>query len=153
VALGEVSDEMYELARETVGTEGSALDRVFRYLHVSRAGLKHSRMGTFATESSIAEASLRKLVERYFRELQELPAEALREAKAAVAKRLDAGELALMLITVVQGGFVVSRVYRDRNAIDRATETARSLLKSLPRHQAGRGGLRCMGPASEAVLR
>jgi hypothetical protein len=38
-----------------------------------------------------------------------------------------------MLITVVQGGFVVSRVYRDRNAINRATEMAKSLLKSLPR--------------------
>ena len=36
-----------------------------------------------------------------------------------------------MLITVVQGGFVVSRVYRDRNAINRATEMARILLKSL----------------------
>jgi TetR/AcrR family transcriptional repressor of nem operon len=50
-----------------------------------------------------------------------------------LAKRLDASELALMLIAVVQGGFVVSRVYRDRNAINRSTEMAKSLLKSLPR--------------------
>jgi len=92
-------------------------------------------MGRFAAESSIAELSLRKPVERYFRELQEILAGALRQAQAdgEIAKRLDPGELALMLITVVQGGFVVSRVYRDRNAINRATETAKSLLKSLPR--------------------
>src|SRR6476620_565888 len=32
VALGEVSDEMCALARETVGTDGSGLDRVIRYL-------------------------------------------------------------------------------------------------------------------------
>jgi AcrR family transcriptional regulator len=136
VALGEVSDEMCELARETVGADGSALDRVFRYLDVSRDGLKGCRMGRFAAESSIAEASLRKPVERYFRELQGLLAGALREAQAdgEIAKRLDANELALMLITVVQGGFAVSRVYRDRNAINRATETAKSLLKSL-RHR------------------
>jgi hypothetical protein len=38
-----------------------------------------------------------------------------------------------MFVTVVQGGFVVSRVYRDRNAINRATEMAKLLLKSLPR--------------------
>jgi AcrR family transcriptional regulator len=133
VALGEVSDEMCELARETVGTDGSALDRVFRYLDVARDGLKGCRMGRFAAESSIAEASLRKPVERYFRELQKILAEALREAEAdgEIPKRLDANELALMLITVVQGGFVVSRVYRDRNAINRATATARSLLKSF----------------------
>jgi AcrR family transcriptional regulator len=134
VALGEVSDEMRELAHETVGTDGPALDRVFRYLDVFRDGLKGCRMGRFAAESSIAEASLRKPVERYFRELQEILAEALREAQAdgEISKRLDANELALMLITVVQGGFVVSRVHRDRNAINRATEMAKSLLKSLP---------------------
>jgi len=105
VALGEVSDEMCELARETVGTDGSALDRVFRFLDVSRDGLKGCRMGRFAAESSIAEASLRKPIERYFHELQEILAGALREAQAdgELAKRLDARELALMLITVVQG--------------------------------------------------
>jgi len=132
--FGEVSDEMCEFARETVGMDGSALDRVFRYLDVSRDGLKGCRMGRFAAESSIAEASLRKPVERYFRELQRILAGVFREAQAdgEIAKRLDANELALMLITVVQGGFVVSRVYRDRNAINRATETAKSLLKSLP---------------------
>ena len=130
VALGEVSDEMCQLARETVGTDGSALDRVIRYLDVSRDGLKGCRMGRFACEQSIAEPSLRKPVERYFRELQKILAEALREAQAdgEIAKRLDADELALMLITVVQGGFVVSRVYRDGNAINRATETAKLLL-------------------------
>lgn len=133
VALSEVSDEMCELARATVGTDGSALDRVFRYLDMSRDGLKGCRMGRFAAEASIAEAALRKPVERYFRELQRLLADALRDAQAdgELAKRLDANELALMLITVVQGGFVVSRVYRDRNAINRATETAKSLLTSL----------------------
>jgi hypothetical protein len=66
---------------------------------------------------------------------QQILAGALREAQAdrEIAKRLDANELALMLVTVVQGGFVVSRVYRDRNAINRATEMAKLLLKSLPR--------------------
>jgi hypothetical protein len=63
-------------------------------------------MGRFAAESSIAEASLRKPIERYFHELQEILAGALREAQAdgEIAKRLDASELALMLITVVQRG-------------------------------------------------
>ena len=115
MALGEVSDEMCELARETVRTDGTALDRVFRYLDVSRDGLKGCRMGRFAAEMSIAEPALRKPIERYFRELQNILAGALREAQAdgAFAKCFDASELALMLITVVQGGFVVSRVYRD----------------------------------------
>src|SRR5258708_17121484 len=84
VALGEVSDEMRELARETVGTDGSALDRVFRYLDVARDGLKGCRMGRFAAESSIGEASVRKPVGGYFRELREFVPEALRVRQAAV---------------------------------------------------------------------
>ena len=135
VALGEVSDEMCELARETVGTDGYWLGSC---LPLSRrmpaTASKVAGWADLLPNLSIAEASLRKPVERYFRELQQLLAGALREAQAdgEIAKRVDASELALMLITVVQGGFVVSRVYRDRNAINRATETARSLLKSLP---------------------
>src|SRR5260370_12036643 len=113
---------MRGLARATVGTEGSALDRVIRYLDVARDGLKGCRMGRFACEASIAEASLRKPVERYFRELQQILAGALREAQADgdIAKRLDANELALMLIHVVQCPFLVSRLYRDHNAINLA---------------------------------
>jgi TetR/AcrR family transcriptional regulator, transcriptional repressor for nem operon len=135
VALNQVSDEMCELAHETVGTDGPALDRVSRCLGVARDGLKGCRMGRSAAEGSIAEPSLRKPVERHFRELQGILAGAVREAQAngKIAKRLDANELALTLIAVVQGGFVVLRVHRDRNAINRATAMAKSLLKSLPR--------------------
>src|SRR5258708_12736743 len=82
VALGEVSDEMRELARETVGTDGSGLDRVFRYLDVSRDGLKGCRMGRFACESSIAEASLRKPAQPYFPDPQSRLLRALAEPQS-----------------------------------------------------------------------
>jgi TetR/AcrR family transcriptional regulator, transcriptional repressor for nem operon len=92
-------------------------------------------MRRFAAESSIVEPSLRRPVERYFRKLQEILADGLREAQtnSELAKRLDASELAMTLIAVVRGGFVVSRVCRDRNAINRTTAMAKSLLRSLPR--------------------
>lgn len=56
----------------------------------------------------------------YFRKLQEILADSLREAQTngKFVKRLDASELAKALIAVVQGGFAVSRVYRDRIAIN-----------------------------------
>ena len=92
-------------------------------------------MRRFAGESSIVEPSLRRPVERYFRKLREILADGLREAQTngELAKRLDASELAMTLIAVVRGGFVVSRVCRDRNTINRATAMAKSLLRSLPR--------------------
>lgn len=61
----------------------------------------------------------------YFLKLQEILAHSLREAQTngELVKRLDASELAMTLIAVVQGGFVVSRVYRDGNAINRVRAT------------------------------
>ena len=35
------------------------------------------------------------------------------------------------LIAVIQGGFVLSRIYRDRNAVRRATDTAAKMLAML----------------------
>ncbi|WP_430648170.1 TetR family transcriptional regulator C-terminal domain-containing protein [Bradyrhizobium rifense] len=63
----------------------------------------------------------------YLRKLHEILAHSLREAQTngELVKRLDASELTMTLIATVQGGFVVSRVYRDRNAINRVRATAK----------------------------
>ena len=63
----------------------------------------------------------------YFRILQAILAGSLREVRTngELVKRLDVSELAMTLIAVVQSGFVVSRVYRDRNAINRVRATAK----------------------------
>jgi hypothetical protein len=60
-------------------------------------------------------------------------AKALRAEQAAgeLASHLDVEELALMLMAVIQGGFVLSRIYRDRNAVRRATDMAAKILGRL----------------------
>ena len=90
-------------------------------------------MGRFANEASIVDTSLRVPIENYFRDLQATLAKALRAAQAAgeLASHLDVDELALTLIAVIQGGFVLSRIYRDRNAVRRATDMAAKMLEML----------------------
>ena len=67
VALGEVSDEMCELARETVGTDGSGWIASFAISTLPATASRVAGWADLPAKSSIAEASLRKPVERYSR--------------------------------------------------------------------------------------
>ena len=132
-ALEEVSSEMQASAHKILGSGGSPLEGIQAYLAIPRDGLKGCRMGRFANEVSVVNTPLRAPIESYFRDLQATLAKALKAAQAAgeLASHLDAEELALTLIAVIQGGFVLSRIYRDRNAVRRATETAAKMLAML----------------------
>ncbi|MFY9953955.1 TetR/AcrR family transcriptional regulator [Bradyrhizobium sp.] len=133
-ALEEVSSEMQALAHKILDAGPSPLEGINTYLGLPRDGLKGCRMGRFANEASIVDTSLRAPIENYFRDLQATLAKALRAAQAAgeLASHLDVEELALMLMTVIQGGFVLSRIYRDRSAVRRATDMAAKILGMLP---------------------
>jgi AcrR family transcriptional regulator len=133
VALEEVSSEMQALAHEILDSDRSPLEGINAYLGLPRDGLKGCRMGRFANEASIVDTSLRAPIESYFRDLQATLAKALRAGQAAgeLAGHLDVEELALMLLAVIQGGFVLSRIYRDRNAVRRATDMAAKILRTL----------------------
>jgi TetR/AcrR family transcriptional repressor of nem operon len=147
-ALEEVSSEMQAATHKTIDSGGSPLEGVVNYLAHPRDGLRGCRMGRFASEAAVVNTSLRVPIENYFRDLQNTVAEALRNAPASgklanalaaedvaaedlAAEDLAAEDLALMLIAVIQGGYVLSRIYRDRNAIRRATETAAKILAAL----------------------
>jgi len=107
--------------------------RYHAYLGLPRDGLKGCRMGRFASEASVVDTSLRAPIENYFRDLQATLAKALRAEQAAgeLASHLDVEELALMLMAVIQSGFVLSRIYRDCNAVRRATDMAARILGML----------------------
>jgi TetR/AcrR family transcriptional repressor of nem operon len=132
-ALEEVSSEMQALAHEILDAGPSPLEGINAYLGLPRDGLKGCRMGRFANEASVVDTSLRAPIENYFRDLQATLAKALRAEQAAgeLASHLDVEELALMLTAVIQGGFVLSRIYRDRNAVRRATDMAAKILGML----------------------
>jgi TetR/AcrR family transcriptional regulator, transcriptional repressor for nem operon len=134
-ALEEVSSEMQATTHKTVESGASPLEGILNYLAHPRDGLGGCRMGRFAGEAAVVDTSLRVPIENYFRDLQNTLTEALRSAQASgelandvVAEDVAAEDLALMLVAVIQGGFVLSRIYRDRNAIRRATETAAKIL-------------------------
>jgi AcrR family transcriptional regulator len=129
-ALEEVSKEMSELATGLLDPKVPGLERVALFLGRTRDGLKGCRLGRFAAEASISEPSLRAPIKRYFDHLEDLLATALRDAKRSGELKVDAEPeaIATMLIAVLQGGFVLSRVHRDKSAINQATTAALALL-------------------------
>ena len=124
---------MQALAHKVLDAGPSPLEGINAYLGLSKDELKGCRMGRFANEASVVDTSLRAPIENYFRDLQATLAEALRAEQAAgeLASHLDVEELALMLMAVIQSGFVLSRIYRDRNAVRRATDMAAKILGML----------------------
>jgi TetR/AcrR family transcriptional regulator, transcriptional repressor for nem operon len=136
-ALDEVSVEMRELASRLLDDRVPGLERVARFLEQSRDGLKGCRMGRFAGEAAIAETKLRTPIKQYFDHLQGLLTSALDDARKAgqLEATIEPADLAAMVVAVVQGGFVLSRVHRDKHAINRATSAAMALLRAGARNR------------------
>jgi AcrR family transcriptional regulator len=129
-ALEEVSAEMCASATGSMDAEASGRDRVTRYLLQSRDGLKGCRLGRFAGDAGINEPELRAPIERYFSVLERYLANALSDAQRTgeLTSKCKPKDLATMLVAIVQGGFVLSRIHRDKDAINRATAAALALL-------------------------
>lgn len=135
-ALDEVSAEMREMVSGLMDERLGGLDRVERFLLMQRDGLKGCKMGRFAMEGSIGEPKLRAPVAAYFEHLETLLCKALGDAQrhGELASPLRPVDLAQMIVATVQGGFVLSRVLRDKDAVNRATAAAMALLRSSARN-------------------
>jgi TetR/AcrR family transcriptional regulator, transcriptional repressor for nem operon len=130
VALLEVSQEMRSTEAEVFARDVAPLERIRRFLGCERDGLRGCRLGRLANEAAIAESEFRMPVARYFVELEALVSEALREAHdlGQLVPTLDPEALASALVSVVQGGFVLSRIHRDGAYVGRAAGAAMALL-------------------------
>jgi TetR/AcrR family transcriptional regulator, transcriptional repressor for nem operon len=130
-ALEQVSTQMRELASVLLDERLGGLDRVEHFLLQQRDGFKGCRLGRFAMEASISEAKLRAPIEAYFLHLETLLTKALTDAQRSgqLADDLMPADLAQMIVATVQGGFILSRVRRDKDAINRSSAAAMALLR------------------------
>ena len=131
-ALEDISDEMRQSSREIFSDRKPPLERVKTYLLSSRDGIKGCRLGRFATETAIFEPDFCTPVARYFDDLERRLTMAFDEAKALGQLRptLDSADLALAVVAVVQGGFLLCRIHQDATVISRATESAWRLIEA-----------------------
>jgi len=133
-ALWEVNAELRAIADRVFShPERPPLERVRRFLNaLSRDPVKGCRVGRLAVESSIEDKAIRAPVAAWFEYAERKVKEALEEAQAGGQLRegIEAGDLALTITALLQGGYLVARAHRDPAAMHRALAGGMALLES-----------------------
>ena len=140
LALATLTDIEGQLSAELGSTLGdltrSPLDRIRAWLELPRQALRGCRLGRLASEHAlISDDELRAPLARYFGGLQARLHTALEEAKDAgeLPADLDPAPLAALIVSAVQGGYLLSRVHQDPAQLQQATQGAWQLLEHVAR--------------------
>ena len=116
-----------------VSQPGSAVDHLCAFLAAPRETLRGCRFGRLANEPAVLEdPAVLAPVRGYFLQAAERITKvvALGQAAGEIARTIPAEDLAAMLLAVVQGGYVLSRVNDDPEQMSRASQAAVALLRS-----------------------
>jgi TetR/AcrR family transcriptional regulator, transcriptional repressor for nem operon len=111
----------------------SAVANVIEHLVTTRPGSKGCRIGRYANENDVvATPELGQPIRDYFTAQREAIAAALAQAKrdGDFTSDLNIDDVAVALVAVIQGGYVLSRIYGDDAYLERATTAAASMLQS-----------------------
>lgn len=120
--------------REILEQPGSPLDRIERYLHFPRQGVKGCRVGRMTQDRQVFnDPEMIELIAGAFDRQLQTWAQVLGEAVAAgeLPRSANPDDLARTMVAVIQGGFVLSRAAHAQEPMDRAIEGMISLLESL----------------------
>ena len=125
------AEEVLARATAILQGEGSALERIDKYLLRQRDVLRGCPVGRMAGDAdALDSAALRTVLTRTFDRIRTVVAEVL--AEGVQAGELRAGipveELADTVLAVVQGGYVLARAAGDPAPFDRAVRGAVALL-------------------------
>ncbi|MDH5748606.1 MAG: TetR/AcrR family transcriptional regulator [Rhodospirillales bacterium] len=133
-ALEQVSAEMQSEIRRLFDGTGRPLARVEEYLLSKRDGVKGSRLGRLALEYSIlTDDELRQPIANYFSLVEEKIRNAVRDAAqlGLINPDLDADQVAVTLVAMIEGGFLLSRVHKNPAPMERAAQGALFMLRAL----------------------
>jgi TetR/AcrR family transcriptional repressor of nem operon len=121
-------------AAEEQFAEGTATERITRYLRRDREVLKGCRMGRLTSDPEVmADPVLRAPVDETFAWIRSRLAEVIAEGKKSgeYPKSLDAAKTAATIAAVLQGGYVLARAANSAEPFDLAIEGLIELLGAL----------------------
>jgi len=131
--LEEIANEMIaDLSSTFENDRLTPLEKLDHYLAKPRNGQQGCKLGRLANEKAFDDDELRQPLRRYFsfvlalvnKELEQAVEQGLMPADTPV----DA--LAHLLVSAVQGGYVLSKSLADKASVNVATSGARTLLKA-----------------------
>jgi TetR/AcrR family transcriptional repressor of nem operon len=125
---GPRTDEQLALSKP-----GSAIDHLCAYLAAQREALRGCRFGRLANEPAVlGDPTVLAPVQAYFTDVAERLTSVVAAGQSAgeISQAIPAAGLVSMLLAVVQGGYVLSRVYGDPTQMERASQAAIALLRA-----------------------
>lgn len=141
-AIGRLAGQ-YVAGAATLAGPGSPVERIRRYLAAPRDGLRGCRIGRLTQDPEVfGDDEMSAAVAGAFDT-------ALAAWRSTLSEAIDAGELpaetdptrlAMTLMSVLQGGYVLARAYRSQDAMTQAIDGAIGLIDSLARSAAERPG-------------
>lgn len=135
-AIERSAAELRLAAEEQFGGEGTASERITRYLERDRDVLKGCRMGRLTADPDVmADPVLRAPVDETFQWIRGRLAEVIAEGKKAgeYPATLDAEQTAATIAAVLQGGYVLARAADSEEPFELAVQGLIALLSEATR--------------------
>jgi len=132
-ALEEIEAQMHENYAKLFTPGVSAFKRLEAFFDAPRDILKGCRFGRLANEQAISDPVLNPIVQKFFIYLEGQLSAIVREAQKAgdLPSTLKPKDTAIMLVTIVQGGYVLSRIHQDTAPFKQAIRGAKAALRAL----------------------
>jgi TetR/AcrR family transcriptional repressor of nem operon len=130
-AISATAEQMVPGFRVHLDGPGTPLERLRAYLCCERDVLRGCRIGRLVQDKEVVTADEhRGPIDEVFSSAFAHLAAVLREGQAAgeVRDDVDPDQVAVMLVSVVQGGFVLARAHQDEARFTAAVEAALSLV-------------------------
>ena len=134
-ALDEAAAEDIACLEQVFSERSPPLEIVQNYLLLKRDAFRGCRFGRLVHEASIEHEELRRPVAAYFDAVRTHLARCLKQAQSDGTLRvgLDPESLAVSLIALIQGGYVIARSFKDEALFRQAIEGALALLAEASR--------------------
>jgi AcrR family transcriptional regulator len=136
-AISEVVKERLAEFDQDLSGAGDIRQRIDRYLDRPRESLRGCRIGRMVWDSAVEDGKIRKPLHHFFRHIEERLTDALKrsEAQGEAKLAIPAEQIALLIVTTIQGGFTISRATKKQR-MDDTLASLRSILDSVIHIQA-----------------
>lgn len=132
-AIEETREEEAALIETLFAPDRPPLERIEAYLSRERDALRGCRMAHLVNEIQMREPRFRAPIAAYLGRIEFLLEQAAGEAIAAGRLRTDmpADRLAVALLSIVEGGYVLARAHWDERRLRASLDAARALIEAL----------------------
>lgn len=128
-AINEVVIERLREFDQVLSGPGSIRERIDRFLEQPREPLRGCRIGRMVWDAAVNDSKIREPLSRFFRHIEDRLTAELKDAveQGQIKLLLSAEQVALMIITTLQGAFTISRATKT-GRMDDVLLSLRSVL-------------------------